>query len=83
MRNEKKLTLHCFETKKNLKKDAKTSNDQKIWKKEIEKNKNLAKMKLLEIKVQRNMYYSINNKRLFFCRCYSHKTKIMNLSNQL
>ena len=56
MRNEKKLTLHCFETKKNLKKDAKTSNDQKIWKKEIEKKKNLAKMNLLEIKVQRNMY---------------------------
>ena len=56
VKNEKKLTLHCFETKKNLKRDAKTSNDQKIWQKEIEKNKNLAKMNLLEIKVQRNMY---------------------------
>ena len=56
VKNEKKLILHCFETKKNLKRDAKTSNDQKIWQKEIEKNKNLAKMNLLEIKVQRNMY---------------------------
>ena len=56
VKNEKKLILHCFETKKNLKRDAKTSNDQKIWQKEIEKNKNLAKINLLEIKVQRNMY---------------------------